>query len=170
MIKIVGFAVIVSCCAKIGFDFSKKYSDRTRELKELVSILERLKNEISFSNSVITDALLNSVSGKNGAVSKLMLSVAEYVRSNRCTFSDALSSVLKEETVLSLNNCDIEELCRFFNMAGSGDREDEVKNINNSITNLNMLLYNSADDEKKYVKLFRTTGILAGFLIAIILA
>ena len=44
------------------------------------------------------------------------------------------------------------------------------ENISNTVDNIKSHLNEALEDEKKYVKIFRTSGVLAGFLIAIILA
>ena len=59
MIRILGFIIIVVSSVKIGFDISGKYTGRVKELKSFIKVLEKLKNEISFSNCVISEALLN---------------------------------------------------------------------------------------------------------------
>ncbi len=170
MIKILGFIIIVVSSAKIGFDLSEKYSNRTRELKALINVFERVKNEISFSNCVISDALINSCNVKSKNISYMIKFVSDAVSKKSITLADAFNSYIKMDNTLSLNNKDIEEINSFFSMFGSGDREDEIKNINNSISNIKSNLQAAIDDEKRYVKLFRTSGVLAGFLIAIILA
>lgn len=170
MIKIIGFLIIVASSAKIGFDLSEKYCNRTRELKAIINVLERVKNEISFSNCIISDALLRSCDGKIKAVNNLIEYVSKAVKENSITLVEAFSTYIKNDNDLSLNNRDVEELGRFFSMSGSGDRDDEIKNINNCIVNINSNLQTALEDEKRYVKLFRTSGVLAGFLIAIILA
>lgn len=170
MIKFMGFVIIVASCTKIGFDLSQKYCKRTSNLKLLVNVLERVKNEIRFSNCVITDALLKAVDGKNNAISNMVGSIVKYVNEKSVTLDNAFSNYIRNNEGLMLERNDIEEITRFFSAFGSGDSDDEVKNIDNTICNLKLLLNQATDDEKRYVKLFRTSGVLAGFLIAIILA
>lgn len=170
MIKILGFLIIVASSAKIGYDLSEKYSNRTKELKAFVNVLERIRNEISFSNCVISDALIKACDVKSRAVNNMIKLVSETVREKGITLHEAFNTYIKMDNTSSLNSRDIEEISRFFLMVGSGDREDEIKNINNTIVNIKSNLQSALDDEKRYVKLFRTSGVLAGFLIAIILA
>ncbi len=170
MIKMLGFLIIVASSAKIGFDFSEKYSNRTKELKSFVNVLERIRNEISFSNCIISDALIKSCDVKSKSVHNMIIIVSKIVREKSVTFHEAYNTYLENDNTSSFNIRDIEEISRFFSMLGNGDREDEIKNINNTIINIKSNLQSALDDEKKYVKLFRTSGVLAGFLIAIILA
>lgn len=170
MIKILGFIIIVASSAKIGFDLSGKYSNRTRELRAFVSVLERIRNEISFSNCVISDALIKSCDVKSKTVKNMIEYVSQAVRKKSVSLVEAFNTYINMDDTLSLNRRDIEEISSFFSMFGSGDREDEIKNINNTLVNIKSNLQTAIDDEKRYVKLFRTSGVLAGFLIAIILA
>lgn len=170
MIKIIGFLIIVASSAKIGFDLSQKYCNRTKELKCFINVLERVKNEISFSNCIITDALSKAADTKMNTVSNMIFYILQTVKEKGVTLADAFNTYIRDNNFLSLERKDIEEINQFFSVFGSGDRDDEIKNLNNTITNMRLHLQSSIDDEKRYVKLFRTSGVLAGFLIAIILA
>lgn len=170
MVKFIGFIIIVASCAKIGFDLSQKYCKRTSNLKLLINVLERVKNEISFANCVITDALLKAVDGKSNTISNMVCSILKSVSERSVTLDNAFTHYISNNEELLLERNDIEEITRFFSAFGSGDSDDEIKNIDNTISNLKLLLNEAMDDEKRYVKLFRTSGVLAGFLIAIILA
>lgn len=169
MIKILGFLIIVASSAKIGFDLSQKYSDRTKELRGFIGVLERIKNEISFSNCIITDALVKASNVKSQTIRNLVKSISEKIEEKNISLTDAFNTYIKENS-MALDKKDTDEISRFFSMFGIGDREDEIKNIDNSVINLKNNLQTAMEEEKRYVKLFRTGGVLAGFLIAIILA
>lgn len=169
MIKILGFLIIVASSAKIGFDLSEKYCNRTKEIKAFINVLEKIKNEISFSNCIITDALSNSVNVKCKTIYKMIEYIVKKVEEDKSTLVDAFHSFINENSV-AFEKEDMEEITRFFSLFGSGDRDDEIKNITNTLTNMKAHLQTAIENEKKYVKLFRTSGILAGCLIAIILA
>ena len=170
MIKILGFIIIVAASTKIGFDLSEKYSKRTKELRALISVLERVVNEISFSNCIISDALISGCNVRIKTISDMIKYISITVKEKSLSLTEAFDCYLKTNNELSLNSKDVDEVFKFFSMFGSGDREDEIKNINNAILNIKSNLKNAIDDEKRYVKLFKTSGVLAGFLIAIILA
>ena len=171
MIKLIGFIIIVLSCGKIGIDLSQKYCNRTKELKSFIHLLERIKSDISFSNCTITDALSKNIENKNNVISSMILSILNSVNENSVALEDAFNTYInKNGDNISLQRKDIEEINGFFSMFGIGDREDEINNLNNTINNLKIFLQDALEDEKKYVRLFRTTGVLAGFLIAIILA
>ena len=149
MIKVIGFLIIVISSAKIGFDLSKKYINRTRELKSFVYFLERLKNE---------------------TVKNMLNYMYDKINKNNVSPWDAFNDFIKNDSLHSFCKADVDEIGRFFSCVGSGDRQDEIENICNVISNIKVNLANAAEDEKKYVKLYRTSGILAGFMIAVILA
>lgn len=169
MIKILGFLIIVASSAKIGFDLSEKYCNRTKEIKSFISVLEKIKNEISFSNCIITDALIKASKVKSKTVQNMVTYISKKVEDEKMALTDAFGMYIRENT-MAFDKGDIDEINRFFSVFGSGDREDEIKNISNTVINMKAHLQTAVEDEKKYVKLFRTSGVLAGFLIAIILA
>ena len=169
MIKLIGFIIIIISSAKIGFDLSAKYIRRVKDLKSFISVLEKIKSKIKFSNCVISDALVKASEVKSDTVSNLVKYISKKIEDGKTGPSDAFECYLKENITFFEKN-DIEEIYKFFSAFGSGDREDEIKNISNTIENIKSHLNEAIENEKKYVKLFRTSGVLAGFLIAIILA
>lgn len=169
MIKLLGFLIIVASSAKIGFDISDKYRNRTREIKAFITILEKIKNEISFSNCIISEALEKSKNIKCKTISSMIDYILNKVEKNRISLAEAFNFFLNENNT-SLTKTDTDEILKFFAFFGNGDKEDEIKNINSTVANMRVNLQSAIEDEKKYVKLFRTSGFLAGCLIAIILA
>lgn len=170
MIKFIGFFIIVASSVKIGYDLSSKYINRTLELKALINVCEKIKNEISFSNCVLTEAIIKASDVGVKTIKDMMEYISDDVVKKANTLDDAFKEFINKNDSLSLTNADIDELNKLFSAIGSGDNEDEIKKIDTAITNLHSLLKNSCDDETRYVKLFRTSGLLGGFLIAIILA
>lgn len=169
MVKIIGFLIILASSAKIGFDLSQKYCNRTKEIKAFINVLEKIKNEISFSNCIITDALLKASEVKCSVVRDMVTYIHKKVEEEKLILSEAFEDFIKKNET-AFTKSDTDEILRFFSTFGSGDREDEIKNISNTVYNLNNNLHSAVEDEKKYVKLFRTSGVLAGCLISIILA
>ena len=169
MIKLIGFIIIVISSSKIGFDLSAKYIRRVEDLKAFISVLEKIKNEIKFSNCVISDALVKAADVKSDIVHKMVAFICEKIEDGKTEPSDAFSCYLNENTTF-FEKKDVEEINEFFSVFGSGDRDDEIKNISNTVENIKSNLNEALENEKKYVKIFRTSGVLAGFLIAIILA
>ena len=169
MLRLLGFIIIVASSAKIGFDISAKYIGRVRELKSFIKVLEKLKNEISFSNCVICDALLNSSNVKSAAVSEMVKYIAENVKNEKTDLCEAFGSYVVTKPTY-FDKTDVDEIFTFLSALGSGDAEEEIKNISNTTEILKSNLANAVENQRKYVKVFRTSGVLAGFLIAIILA
>ena len=170
MIKIIGFIIIVISTSMIGFDMSDKYRRRPKEIRTLITVLEKVKNELSFSNNIVTDAIKNSLDIRCDSVRNMLQGIVCEVEKNNVSLSDAFNLYIKNNDELSLEKNCIDELEKFFSVLGSNDTENEIKNIEITVLNLKEYLGLAVNDEKKYVKLFRTSGVLAGFLIAIILA
>ena len=169
MIKLLGFVVIVISSAKIGFDISLKYIYRVKELKAFLNMLEKIKNNIKFSNYVISDALINLYEVKSDSVNKMFDYISKKIENEKINPGDAFKSFLENNTTY-FEKCDIDEIFGFFASFGSSDRETEIKNIDKTAEVIKSNLAVALENEKKYVKFFRASGVLSGFLIAIILA
>ena len=169
MIRIIGFIIIVVSSAKIGFDISGKYIGRVRELKSFIKVLEKLKNEINFSNCVVSEALSNSANVKSATVNDMVKHLSESIKNGKDNLCEAFNSYLLVNQTC-FDKSDVDEIYGFLSVLGNGDREDEIKNISNTMEFLKSNLNAAIENERKYVKVFRTSGILAGCLIAIILA
>ena len=169
MIKIVGYLIILIASAMIGFGVSEKYRNRTKELLAVRSSLEIIRNEINFNNRLIGDALLSGAGVKLPIISELFKTISDILAESNVTVSNAFLDCMSDfKESLSLNNDDINLLENFFSLAGTGSNVDEIKNINSVLSSIELNIKSATEDEKRYVKLFRTTGVLAGLMIGTI--
>jgi len=162
MIKIIGFLIVLISSCKIGLDISNRYSERTKELRSVIQALEIIKTEIEFSNSLLFKALEHCDIVKNKSVSNLMLKISKSLKNN-----ETISNELFENNNLALHKSDIDILTDIFLTLGAGNTQNEVNNINNGIDRLKASINNSLDDEKKYCKLSKVSGLLIGIFIGI---
>ena len=169
MIRFLGFVIIVMSSAKIGFDASYRYIGRVKELKSFIKVLEKLRNEIEFSNCVISEALLNSANVKSSMVNKLINHIVTNIENGKNSMCEAFVEFVSLNRMYFYKN-DVDEICGYLSSFGSGDTKEEIENITKTIGGLKSNLGVAIENERKYVKFFRTSGILTGFLIAIILA
>lgn len=169
MIKIVGYLIILIASAMIGFGVSEKYRNRTKELLAVRSSLEIIRNEINFNNRLIGDALLSGAGVKLPIISELFKTISDILAESNVTVSNAFLDCMSDfKESLSLNNDDINLLENFFSLAGTGSNVEEIKNINSVLSSIELNIKSATEDEKRYVKLFRTTGVLAGLMIGTI--
>ena len=169
MIKIVGYLIILIASAMIGFGVSDKYRNRTKELLAVRTSLEIIRNEINFNNRLLSDALLTGAGVKMPAISELFGKMAEILAKGNVTVSKAFADCISDfKGNLSLNNDDINLLENFFSVAGTGSNIEEIVNIDSVLSSIDLNIKSAAEDENKYVKLFRTTGVLAGLMIGTI--
>ena len=169
MIKIVGYLIILIASAMIGFGVSEKYRNRTKELLAVRSSLEIIRNEINFNNRLIGDALLSGAGVKLPIISELFKTISDILAESNVTVSNAFLDCMSDfKESLSLNNDDINLLENFFSLAGTGSNVEEIKNINSVLSSIELNIKSATEDEMRYVKLFRTTGVLAGLMIGTI--
>lgn len=169
MIKIVGYLIILIASAMIGFGVSEKYRNRTKELLAVRTSLEIIRNEINFNNRLIGDALLAGAGVKIPVISELFKRMSDILAESNITVSKAFSDCIDDfKGNLSLNNDDINILGNFFSLAGTGSNIEEISNIDSVLSLIELNIKSATEDENKYVKLFRTTGVLAGLMIGTI--
>lgn len=167
MIKIIGFLIIFLSSSKIGYDIGERYKNRTEELKSLAMALEIIKNEISFSNCVIADAIKGGAGVSCKKISRMLTEMSDMVKDGDKSVFEAYKSVLPK-LELSLNKNDMQILENLFSVFGGGDKIAEAQNIDKATDKIYRNIKSAFADEKKYVKLFRTFGVLSGVLIGII--
>lgn len=169
MIKLIGFIIILLSASKIGYEISEGYKNRTREIRSVITALSVLKNEISFKNCVLSDAFYYSSRVKNPFVSCMFKTISEELNKSTDSLIKIYESyILKNKDKHSLSNNDTEILYDMFSKLGYGDTEEQINIISYAIRTFESNLKSSVENERKYVRLFRTGGVLAGILTAII--
>lgn len=167
MIKFIGFLIILLSSSKIGYDIGERYKNRSEELKSLAMALEIIKNEISFSNCVISEAIKSGSNVGCKKISDLLVKMSELINSDDLSVLEAYK-FLSPKFELSVNKSDRQILEKLFSVFGSGDKNAEAQNIDKATDAIYKNIKSALTDEKKYVKLFRTFGVLSGVLIGII--
>ena len=169
MVKIIGLIIILFSCSKIGIDASRRYKSRSREIRSLITALELMKSEISFTNSVVSDVLASSSSVSSYSVKEMLGSISDSVANGNMTVYEAYKKYIKENSWrFSLKKAELEILDVFFSKFGMYAPDDQIACIDSALKAMELNLKDAVFDERKYARLSAVTGIASGFLIAVI--
>lgn len=164
--KIILLISIIVASTFIGILFSKKYSNREKELKEIKSALNIFATKIKFTYEPIPNLFLEISNKIGGNVGKIFARASNRMREENAgeAWANALTDIksnLLEEDITILKNLG--------RLLGQTDIEGQISEIEVVIQFLNTQLENARQERTKNEKMYRTLGIVSGLTIAIIL-
>ncbi|WP_409297840.1 stage III sporulation protein SpoIIIAB [Peribacillus sp. SCS-26] len=170
MLKLIGAGLILSAASWGGFDMARRYTERTRHIRQLRSSLQALEAEIMYSHTPLKDASVKLSRQLPKPVSNLFDSFAVRLGDLGTTARDAWEGSLKEVwPELSLKREEFEILAQFGETLGMHDRASQQKQIHLTLTHLEREEKEAADRQLKYEKMLKSLGFLSGLLLVILL-
>lgn len=170
MVKIFGAIIIIFVSTFSGFELAKKYSNRTKNIRQFKFALQSLSAEIMYGHIPLSVATER---------------IARQVEEPLCTFFNIFSSKLNEgnkqvseawkeslnqiKKDAALQKTEYEVLVQFGETLGRHDRESQQKHIILAINHLEKEEVESKDNQQKYERMCRSLGFLAGILIVLLL-
>ena len=166
MIKYIALIIVFGISTYIGIAFSKRYSNRVNELKEMKSILNILSSQIKFTCEPLPNIL-----GKIG--DKFKTNIGNIFRNTyenleNISAGEAWNKAV-EECNTYLNKEDKKVLKNLGNMLGKVDVDSQINEINLVNSFLDMQIDKAEQEKKKNEKLYKTLGITIGMTVVIIL-
>ncbi|MBR1802586.1 MAG: stage III sporulation protein AB [Clostridia bacterium] len=164
--KIILLILIIGASTVLGILFSKKYSNRVKELKEMKNGLNMLATKMKFTYEPIPNLFLEIGSKIGGNVGQVFIRASDRMKEQAAgeAWSNALEEVpnnLTEEDKIVLKN-----LSR---LLGQTDLEGQISEIAVVTQFLGTQLENAQQERVKNEKMYRTLGIVSGLTMAIIL-
>ena len=164
--KIILLISIIIASTLIGILFSKKYSKREKELKDMKSALNLFATKIKFTYEPIPNLFLEISNKIGGNVGKIFESSSNRMKEESAgeawnnSFLDVPNNLLEEDVVILKN---------LGRLLGQTDLEGQISEIEVVSQFLNTQLENARQEKLKNEKMYRTLGIISGLTIAIIL-
>lgn len=164
--KIVLLISIVVASSIIGILFSKKYSKREKELKDMKSALNMFATKIKFTYEPIPNLFLEISNKIGGNIGKIFERASIRMREENAgeawdnSFLDVPNNLLKEDITILKN------LGRLLGQTDLEGQISEIEVVNDFLTSQ---LENAKNEKLKNEKMYRTLGIISGLTIAIIL-
>ncbi|NLP14782.1 MAG: stage III sporulation protein AB [Clostridium sp.] len=171
LLKIVGSLIVFISSSLLGYMYSRKCSERPKDLRTLQGLLQMFENEISFLSNVLTKAFLKIYRCNDSGVSAFFGHTVEILNSDAgINARDAWTKAVRENiNKTALNSEDEEILISFGKLLGSSDVEGQIKNIRLTLNQLKMQEEKAEELRKKNESMYRNLGVLGGLAIIIIL-
>lgn len=157
---------IIVVSTLLGILFSKKYSRRESELKDMKSALNMFSTKIKFTYEPIPNLFLEISNKIGGNIGKIFERAS--VRMKEESAGEAWNKSF-EDVVTNLLDEDITTLKNLGRLLGQTDLEGQISEIEVVNQFLDTQLENARQEKLKNEKMYRTLGIISGMTIAIIL-
>ena len=164
--KIILLISIIVASTLLGILFSKKYSNREKELKEMKSALNIFATKIKFTYEPIPNVFLEIANKIEGNVGQIFARASNRMKEENAgdawanAFTDVPNNLTKE---------DITILSNLGRLLGQTDVEGQISEIEVVVQFLDTQLEQAKQEKIKNEKMYRTLGIVGGLTIAIIL-
>lgn len=163
------FIFCVLClCTIIGNNYSKKYSIRVQELEEMKNILNVFKAKIRFTAQGIGEIFEQIYQDNQDNIGKIFYDASKLMENENSqkAWQMAVNNA-KESTMLK--NDDIIAILSLGKMLGNTDVEGQISQIELCINLVQEQINQAMEEKKKNAKLYKTLGMAAGLVLAIIL-
>ncbi|WP_144935693.1 stage III sporulation protein SpoIIIAB [Paenibacillus sp. 32O-W] len=170
MLKLLGGLLIIGAGTMFGFYQSMQLSRRPRQIRELIHMLQRLETEIGYGSTPLSDALLASSKSLSEPVAALFRRAAEYLDQPTGMTTEACwrKAVVEGWRDTAMKAGEREVLLQLGHSLGITDREDQLKHLRLAVNHLLAEEEQAAEDQRKYAKMWKSLGALAGALIVIL--
>lgn len=165
VLKLIIASLIVAVCTIIGIRKAKKYESREYVLREALMLFRGIKSEISYTLTPIPNAI-ESVRQRMKTNLKDVMGAVSY---ELLQYNVKIEAVTHEIAKLEeLTPYDVQVISNGIISLGKSDVEGQDSVINMICDTLESQLQDSIDFKKKNSKLYKTVGIAAGLMIAIV--
>lgn len=167
----IGAVLLVTATTGFGIWKGNSYTARNKELEQLITALQLLETEITYSVTPLPEALRRIGSRIAGNVGSLWHAAGDELlegdgRSAEQIFTEQLE---RWKFKLHLREQDREILRTFGHTLGNSDRSDQLKHIRLASTRLSAEEQNARDEKARLGKMWRYLGALTGLAGVIIM-
>jgi stage III sporulation protein AB len=171
MVKLIGACLILFAGTMIGFYQALQFSRRPRQIRQLIQALQRLETEISYGFTPLPSALLSISRQMPQPLSKLFHLVSEQLitptgRTTEESWRYAIESCW-QDTAMKIN--EREALQQLGLSLGITDREDQIKHLRLTASQLLVEELTASEEQKRYEKMWKSLGLLSAALIVILM-
>ena len=166
ILKIVILISIVVISTLIGLNKAKRYENREYILREAILLFKGIENEIKYTLATVPNAI-ESVRVNMKTKLKDVLGIVSFELLQYNVSKEKISDQIS--TLAELSNYDRQVLSNGIIELGNSDVEGQIGVIELTLKTLENQLNESIEIKNKNSKLYKTVGICAGLVIAIIL-
>ena len=170
MIKLIGAIIIIVATTWTGFEASRNFSERPKQLRALRSALQSLEAEIMYSHTPLHEAARRLAAQLSKPLSTFFDSFAKKLTDTETTVKEAWENSLKEVwKSTALKQGEFEIMKQFGETLGRHDRFSQQKHIMLTLSHLEREEVDAIDRQAKYEKMVKSLGFLSGLLLIILL-
>lgn len=163
--KVIVAGLLVLVSAMIGIKKARKYEDREYILRESITFFKGLENEIKYMLSTMPNAIESLRQGMNTMLKPVLGAISIDMVSNNISSCKIAEEVARLDC---LSNYDRQVISNGIINLGSSDVDGQIGIIQNTVSVLETQVSEAYEDKNKNVKLYRTIGVVAGLMIAIV--
>lgn len=169
-LKTLGSIMVVVSSSAIGFIIASFYHERPIILRNLQVALSMLETEMNYGLKPLPSALKSVENKCENQLSRLFYITRKYLVSKKYTVSEAWEMAVNEfYKDYNLSDSDIDILISFGKYLGSTSKEDQIRNIKLTLSNLKQQEIIAIKEREKNEKLWRYLGVLSGIMIFLLL-
>jgi stage III sporulation protein AB len=171
MLKLLGACLILFASTMSGLKWAARFVNRPRQIRLFRTALQRLESEISYGATPLPLALSHIAKQTPSPIGLCFGEVARRLSEHQqLPLIDCWRQGLNAHwDKTALQETEKEIIMQFGYTLGSSDREDQVKHIRLVLANLAAEEENAAIEQRKYEKLCKSFGVLAGALVVILM-
>ncbi|GAB6274718.1 MAG: stage III sporulation protein AB [Peptococcaceae bacterium] len=171
MLKIAGCLLIMSAGSFAGISLARNYARRPGELRSMVTALQMLETEISYTATPLPEALTRIAVRCDKAITPLFSRAGEELLAQTgCTAGEAWETALNKFYALSSTlPSDLAVLRNLGMVLGISDGEDQCKHLRLAREQLKREVITAEQQAAKYVKLWNYLGLLGSLALILLL-
>jgi stage III sporulation protein AB len=167
--KIIGSLLIIAVGTQLGFNAAARYTERPRQIRQLIACLASLKSYITYTAIPLPEAFVSCTGGTKGVIADFFLRTSE-ILTKRGWLSprEAMEEAMASQPQLVLERTEIELLSALGANLGIVDRIEQEKYLNMIEEQLRQLEAEAAQVSAKNSKMYRYLGICGSLAIVIL--
>jgi stage III sporulation protein AB len=170
MVKIVGAVLVVGSSGVIGNVVARGYSERPRQLAELISAFTLLETEISYAKTPLSEALVRSGGYRNCIAGKMFEMASCIIASGDQSPGQAWEAAVGYAySISALTSEDRDALLAFGAKLGSCNSTDQLRHIALVRERLRRSEAQAREKAEQTARMWRYLGLTVGAMITLLL-
>ncbi|TXK83416.1 stage III sporulation protein SpoIIIAB [Paenibacillus sp. N3.4] len=171
MLKFVGGILIIGAATLIGFLQAAHYARRPKQIRVLISALQRMETEITYALTPLPEAFASLSKQITEPLSSLFRLTSERLLSSDGSSTREIWRLIVKDIWkrTSMRQAEQEVLLQLGSVLGLTDRSDQIKHLRLAVSQLQTEETESREEQRRFEKMWKSLGLLIGALIVILM-
>ncbi|MDO7905174.1 stage III sporulation protein SpoIIIAB [Paenibacillus sp. JX-17] len=171
MLKMTGALLVMLAATLGGWYQAGLYARRPRQIRELITALQRLMTEINYGFTPLPEAMSKMGHQQREPLRSLFHRAARLMEPGTGkSAQDSLHQAIEEcWGATAMKQPEKEALRQLGFSLGTSDRQDQLKHVSLTIQQLSLEETAALADQQRYEKMWRSLGMLCGALVVILI-